>query len=530
MTALSYTHICDYLAHWASVTPNDEAVVFASERLSWAQLNAQVESLACQLISMGVEKGDRVAMLSAARNEYMVTYLATLMVGGIWYGLHPRYQPQEIKYMLQDAGAKVVITVDSYLDRVFQDDFNDVLPECESVEQLLVIGGSNWSSDENWKCSQWALNTPSDDQLRQLQERSESRNADDGAVIVFTSGTTGKPKGALLTHKNILSCIGAQNTHFSLVQTSVVLIHFPINHIACSTELTIGSLLVGAKIIFLDKFHPVETLETVQKEKISIFGQIPTMFLMEFALPNYDDYDLSSVKTYVWSGSSAPESMVQRLQKTGASLVTGYGMTELTGFVTYSPNNAMDDELMKAAGIIDPAFELKLVDDQRVDLDHEQISAGEIGEIAVKGDCVMAGYWGKPKQTAEVMGPDGWFFTGDMARLDGRGNIYLAGRGKDMFISGGFNIYPREIEAVIEQFDGVAMASVIPVQDPVYQEVGKVLILPKEGEEISLEKIKLLCRNELANFKVPKFFEQVDSFPLLPNGKLDKKAIVAQYK
>jgi len=476
------------------------------------------------MMEIGIEKGDRVAMLSPARNEYLITYLATLMVGGIWYGLHPRYQQQEIEYMLEEAQAKIVFTVDQYLEIEFKKNFEQINNKCTFIKDIVVIGEQEWPD-----CKKWQLPQPTEEQLLHLRKRNQQIQEDDGALIVFTSGTTGKPKGALLSHKNILSNIRIQNQHFGFEKSSIALIHFPINHVACSTELTIGSILVGSKMVFLDKFHPVETLETVAREKISIFGQIPAMFLLEFALPNYDEYDLTSIKTYIWSGSSAPQSMIEKLQQTGATLLTGYGMTEVTGFVSYTDENATDNELITGAGIVDPAFEIKLVDKDRVELSQQQITDAEIGEIALRGDCIMKEYWGRPQQTAETIDQDGWYYTSDMARLDSKGNIYLAGRGKDMFISGGFNIYPREIEAVIEQYPDVAMVSVIPVADPVYQEVGKALIVSKGSETFNGEQIAVFCRDKLANFKIPKFFEKVESFPLLANGKLDKKAIIAKY-
>lgn len=524
MNSTDYQKICDYLNHWARLTPDVEAAVFKNERLTWRALYSSVEAMACQLMDLGIEKGDRVAMLSPARNEYLISYLATLMIGGIWYGLHPRYQQQELKYLLQDGKPKIVITVDSYLELDFKQDFEVLTADCKFIEQLIVIG------DQDWKgCQRWQLKQPTPEQLTQLKFRQESIQPDDGALIVFTSGTTGKPKGALLSHKNILSNISIQNKHFDFDQSSITLIHFPINHVACSTELTIGSLLAGSKIIFLDKFHPVETLETVQAEKVSIFGQIPTMFLLEFALPNFDDYDLASVKTYIWSGSSAPESMVEQLQKTGATLLTGYGLTETGGFISYSSKDSSNEELMLGAGMIDPAFEIKLVDDNRKQLTQQQIADQEIGEIALRGDCIMKGYWDKPEQTNAIIDQDDWFYTGDMARLDNKGTIYLAGRNKDMFISGGFNIYPREIEAVIERYPGISMVSVIPIADPIYQEVGKALIILNKGQSLDEHGLNEFCRQHLANFKIPKTFMQVDGFPLLANGKLDKKAILAKY-
>ncbi len=524
MTNLENARIGDYLSHWATESGDRTAAVYDDQRLSWQELHSQVQSMACRLMECGVKKGDRVATLSAACNEYLVAYLATTLIGGIWFGLHPRYTRQELRYMLNDAAPKVVVTIDNYLDREFEEDFKALRQECSSITTVIVVGDQDWPD-----CEPWELSAPSAEALQSLEARAAQIVPGDGALIVYTSGTTGKPKGALLTHHNILSNIAIQNRHFGFEKNSSVLIHFPTNHIACSTELTIGSLMAGAKMVFLDKFHPAETLETVQREQITMFGQIPTMFLLEFALPNYDEYDLSSVSTYIWAGSAAPESMVRRLEQSGARLLTGYGMTELTGFVTFTDALATDQELIQGAGIIDPAYELKLVDENRVDLTAAQVTDRTVGEVAIRGDCVMDGYWGRGAQTREAIDSDGWLYTGDMASMDKKGNIYLAGRIHDMFKSGGHNIYPREIETVIEQQPEVAMVAVIPVSDPIYQEVGRALIVAKSNQTVSIDHIDRLCREQLANFKVPKSIRIVDSFPLLPNGKLDKKAIAEKY-
>ena len=520
----NFNHICDYLRHWAKHTPDSEAAIYKSERLNWDELLSKVESLACQLLDLGVKRGDRVALLSPARNEYLISYLATIMIGGIWYGLHPRYQRREIKYLLDEAKPNVVITVDSYLDLDFQQDFEYLLENCDYLRQLITIGNQSWPNSR-----QWSLPEPTTAQKELLKRRITELTIDDSALIVFTSGTTGEPKGALLSHRNVLATMKIQNRHFGFNQSTITQIPFPINHVACSTQLTTGSIIAGSKMIFLDKFDPAETLKTIEAERVTHVAQIPTMFLLQFAEENYDEYDHSSVEHYIWAGSSAPVSMVKRLRKSGVPLLTGYGMTESTGFVTFTRQDASESEISKGAGIIDTGYELKIVDSNRTRLTQQQLLDGEIGEISLRGDCIMQKYWNRAKQTAEVKDENGWYYTGDIARQDAKGNIFLVGRSKEMFISGGFNIYPKEIEMVIEQLNDVAMVSVIGVNDPTYQEVGKALLVAKHDVTIDLEQVKEHCRAQLANFKVPKYFELVESFPLLPNGKLDKKLIVKKY-
>ncbi|TSA55094.1 MAG: hypothetical protein D4R38_01145, partial [Dehalococcoidia bacterium] len=263
----------------------------------------------------------------------------------------------------------------------------------------------------------------------------------------------------------------------------------------------------------------------IQEEKITFMGQVPAMFMLQFMLPDFDSYDLSSLKTIIWAGSAAPESMIQRLSKTGATLMTGYGQTENAGFITYTKQGDSMDDLIQTAGKCYPPFKIKLVDSKG-----KEVSQGEVGELWMKGDLVMKGYWNRPEATAETITRDGWLKSGDLATMDGRGYIKIVGRTKEMFKSGGYNVYPREIEAVIEQYPGVAFVTVIPIPDETWQEVGKAYIMPVPGKNVEVEEIRELCKKHLANYKIPKQFEVRPLLPLLASGKVDRRALVEEEK
>jgi len=518
---MQYQRVWEYLDKWADHSPDREALVYKDRRVSFGLFHQRTGRLAKLLLELGVGRGDRVAMLSPARDEYFYTYLGTGMVGGIWYGLNPRYQLDELRYMIGDARPRVAVTVREFMGRDFAADFKALQDEFSFLEAVVVIGDA-WEGALDFEAE---LGKERRELDAALEARSAEVSTDDGALIVYTSGTTGKPKGALLTHRNIISNIEAEVEHFHMDEDGVGLVHFPINHVACSTEISIAALIGGGKLVFLDKFDPAETLAVCQAEKVTMLGQIPTMFLLEFATPGYGDYDLSSVKYYVWAGSAAPEPMVKKLAATGGALITGYGLTETTGFVTYTGDGDGIGDLVRTVGRVDPRFELKLVDK-----DHKEVPLGEIGEILVRGDCVMKGYWGRPEATAEAIDPDGWLHTGDLASMDRRGYLAIAGRSKEMFKSGGENIYPREIEAVIEKHPSVAMVTVIGVPHRIYQEVGKAFVMPKPGAEVSADELKALCKKHLANFKVPKSFELLPMLPMLPSGKIDRMALIEQEK
>ncbi len=510
--------IWHYLRRWAEQKPDEVALVFEDRRVTFGEFYERVRRVAKLLLELGVERGDRVTMLSPARDEYMYVYLGTAMVGGIWYGLNPRFTISELRHMVGDATPRVAIMLQEFLGRDYSDDFKTLLDEMPCLEKVVVIGDS---FGENSLCFEEELSKERPELDEALERRQHELDAEDGALIVYTSGSTGTPKGVLLSHRNIISNIEVQCRRFSLNEDSVALVHFPINHAACSTEISIGALICGGRLVFVDKFDARETLAVCEREKITMLGQIPTMFLLQLDLPDYDRFDLSSIESYVSSGSGSPEPLVRRLVSTGATLFTGYGMTETAGFVTYTNADDCVDDLVRTAGVVDPAFELTIVDEQR-----EAVAPGVVGEIAISGDCVMKGYWNMDEVTAAAVDEDGRLYTGDVASVDERGYLALKGRSKEMYKSGGENIYPREIEEVLESHPDVILVAVMGVPHDIYQMVGKAFVMPKPGCEISEAELEALCRESLANYKVPKFFEVLPMLPILPNGKIDRVALL----
>jgi acyl-CoA synthetase (AMP-forming)/AMP-acid ligase II len=514
--------IWHYLKKWAEESPDKEALVFEDQRVTFGEFYERVRRVAKLLLELGVERGDRVAMLSPARDEYFYVYLATAMVGGIWYGLNPRFTISELRHMVGDAGPRVAVMLRDFMDRDYADDFKVLLDEMPFLEKVLVIGDTFGDKTLDFH-DEMKKQRPELDEA--LEKRCTEVEPDDGALIIYTSGTTGKPKGALLSHRNIISNIEVQVKRFFLDENSIALVHFPINHAACSTEISIGALICGGKLIFMDKFDPQQTLEMCEREKITMLGQIPTMYLLQFNLPDFDKFDLSSIDYYVCSGAAASEQMIKRLVSSGATFFTGYGMTETTGFVTYTnPDDSVDD-LVKTVGAIDPAFELKIVDKNR-----DEVSPGVIGEMAIRGDCVMKSYWDMEEVTKEAIDSEGWFYTGDIGSVDERGYVFLKGRSKEMYKSGGENIYPREIEEVIERHPNVILVAVMGVPDKIYQKVGKAFIMQRPGTEVTAEELKKLCRDNLANYKVPKSFDIRPLLPILPNGKINRLSLMEETK
>jgi fatty-acyl-CoA synthase len=297
--------------------------------------------------------------------------------------------------------------------------------------------------------------------------------------------------------------------------------------VASCTEILIASILGGGCIILIEAFEPVSILKLVEKKNITFFGQPPVLYMLEMKMPEFWQMDWSHVKSFGFAGAAPPKMMIDVLndicQKTGAVMFTGYGSTETCGFITYSEKGDDLETLMKTAGKIAPPFELKIVNDQR-----QEVKLGEVGEIAVRGGFLMKRYLNKPEETAKVIDAEGWYYTSDLASQDERGYITISGRKSDMFKTGAENVFPLEIETVLETHPGVLFAAVFGVPDEIYQEVGWAFVMLKPEQTATEEELRALCKSQLANFKVPKRFFIRPLLPLTPIGKVDKVSLRAE--
>jgi acyl-CoA synthetase (AMP-forming)/AMP-acid ligase II len=511
-----------YVEKWAAEKPDQEALVFNGERLTWAKVKENMDLAAKAFLDAGVKKGDRVALLSMARNEFPITYMAANKIGAVWLGLSPKFSLDELQYIIGDSRPAVLIAIHQYLGQDLTPVIETLAAGNDFLNRVLVIGGSAKGA-ENYHDYVYRERPKQDGALKQ---RAADVSSEDEALLLYTSGSTGKPKGVIHTHKSIISNINVQIKKFfwSGDEPKKALCHFPINHVAADTEIGFGAIMAGATIVFMDKFDPAATLEIVQKERITDLGQVPVMFLMEFKEPSFRTVDLSSIKRFLWAGSAAPKIMLDVLSsisaESGALLLTGYGSTETCGFVTYTDKGDDTGTLLNTAGKIAEAFQLKIVDEHR-----RELKDGQVGEIAVRGPFLMKGYYKNPKATAAVLDDEGWYYTSDLAFRDERGYIHIAGRRSEMYKSGGENVYPREIEDLIETHPAALFVAVIGVPDEIYQEVGWAFVMPKPGQSVAEDELRDLCRQKLSNFKVPKRFFIRPMLPLLANGKVNKVAL-----
>ncbi|MBW2596080.1 MAG: acyl--CoA ligase [Deltaproteobacteria bacterium] len=509
-----------YVEKWADKKPGVEVMVFEDERLTWGDFKKEMDSLARAYLEVGVEKGDRVAMLSMARNEFLTTYMAAGKVGAVWLGLSPKFTLDELRYQIGDSKPTVLISLRKYLDVDLAETIKVLLKEFSCIKKALVIGEAVEGTEDFREFTR----KPRPELDEALEKRSAEVMEEDEALLLYTSGSTGKPKGVVHTHKSIIRNIEIEVKKFYFTETARGLLHFPINHVAADTEIGFAAIMGGGSLVLMDKFDPGAVLKIIEKERITVLGQVPVMYLLEFKQPDFFETDLSSIEGFMWAGAAAPKIMIDVLsaicEKTGAALITGYGSTEVAGFVTYTEKGDDLETVMKTAGKIAPPFELKIVDEGR-----KMLPDGEIGEIAVRGPFLMKGYFNKPEATAEVIDEEGWYYTSDLAYRDERGYLYITGRKSEMFKTGGENVYPREIEETLESHDSVLFAAVMGVNDEIYQEVGWAFVMLMPGKTATEEELRSLCKSRLANFKVPKKFFIRELLPLLSTGKVDKLAL-----
>lgn len=517
------TRTWEYIEKWADETPQAEAVVFEDRRITYRELGRLVDDLAMALLDAGVERGDRVALLSMGRPEFFTTYMAANKVGAMWLGLSPKFTLEELRYILRDCEPAVLVALRGYGGRDLGPDLESLARDFPFLKKVLVIGEPVAGTE-----SFGDFVTRDRARLRSaLEARAAQVRTDDDALLLYTSGSTGKPKGVVHTHRSILANIAVQSEHLYAADRFRILLHFPINHVAAAVEIGFACIYEGGLCVMMDRFDPAETLRIVERERITILGQVPAMYLMEFGVPGFPETDLSGVQMFAWGGSSPPKLVVDVLagiaERTGAKLLTGYGATEMCGFVTYSSPADDLETLLLGAGRCAPSFELKIVDSDR-----NELRLGEVGEIAVRGPFLMKGYWNRPDATRAVIDSDGWYYSGDLGRVGRDGTLFITGRKSEMYKTGGENVYPREIEDVIEQLPGVLMAAVVGVRHPLYQEVGHAFVMPHPNQSVAPEDLETHCRRHLANFKVPKNFVIRPVLPLLPNGKVNKMALKAE--
>ncbi len=517
----------------AARDPGREALVGEGERITYAELDARVDAFAAALIRLGIGRGDNVALWMTNGPTWVVVYLACARIGAVLVTVNTRFKREEAEYVLRRSDAKLLVAMDTYWGIDFAAMIRAMVPSLDRAEPGR-LGDPNlpalravvlWTSDPLPGCLTIGdLTRPAPD-VAALAEREAAVRTEDPVVIVFTSGTTGHPKGAVHGHV-MLRNAAAMARLLRMGPRDVVLGHMPFYHIAGAFTAILPTLLVGATLVTLPHWKPDEALDTIVRERVSVFGGIPTHFIDCLDAIRARPRDTSCLRT-AWIGGApvTPDvAAAARSELRLDSLQAIYGMTETTACTNAS---GFDDPLAIVC-----ANKGRTIGDFEVAVRDPETGAlrptGEAGEIMVRGHVVMHGYYGDPAATAAVTTADGWFRTGDLGALDADGYLAITGRVKDMFIVGGSNAYPAEIERMLQAHPAIKQAVVVGAPDRRLGEVGHAFVQLDDGATLTAEAIIAYCRGAMADYKVPRRVALVDEFPRTPTGKIQRFVLSAR--
>jgi len=500
------------LACHAARTPAAPCTTFGACTEAYAEVDARVDALARRLRDLGLDPGDRVAVLCTPRPEYLLCLMAISRAGAVYVGLQPRYTAAEVAQVLERVRPRLLLALRSLEGQAFA----PLLAQAAGLAPLPPVA---WF-DSPAGCLE-ALQALPDDVLPPAgpaPDPGTARALPGTAAIVFTSGTTGRPKAAMLTHAGLLLAARVQQQRLGPARPRG-LCHLPINHVGCLMNLTLAMLVDGGSIVFQERFDPGHTLQLLVAERITCWLQVPAMFHACVQHPAWAPEALGHLHSICIGGGAPSAATNAALRRTGARLFVEYGQTETASSASYSDADASDEVLAHSIGRFDPHFEFRIADAA-----HRPCAVGAVGEIQGRGPLVFAGYFGDEPATRDAFTPDGWLHTGDLATLRPDGNIRLVGRLKEMVKTGGHNVYPREVELVLAAHPAVADVVVLGLPDAHYGEAVHAVLVWRGAARATRAELDALCRQSLANYKVPKSVRTLAALPLLPNGKVDRVA------
>lgn len=522
------------LRNAAKEYPKHKAIHFMGKELTFKQTFEKASNLAAYLQETGITKGDRVAVMLPNIPQTVISFYAIMLAGAIVVPVNPLYKEREIEFILNDSGAKAIITLDILYNRVKS------VQEMTSVEQILVTSISEFlpfpknlfypfiqkkeygyipsvkhEGNTHLLKNIWSLPTAD---LKDISIDFE----EDLAIIQYTGGTTGFPKGVMLTHQNLVANTSMCRQWLYKLEKGKekLLAIMPLFHVYGMMTVLVLSVMEIYQMILLPKFDATTALKTIEKQKPTVFPGAPTIYIGLLNHPDINKYDLSSIDAAISGSAPLPKEIIDRFEeKTGGKLVEGYGLTEASP-VTHV-NFVWDHEIVKGSiGVPWPGTDAAVFSPET----GEELPRGEIGELAVKGPQVMKGYWNNPDETELVL-KDGWLYTGDLCYMDERGYFYIVDRKKDTIIASGFNIYPREVEEVLYEHPAVQEAAVVGVKDSYRGETVKAFIVLKEGAQTSEAELNKYMRERIASFKVPRIYEFRKELPKSAIGKILRREL-----
>lgn len=498
------------------------AYIFQDTEASYLELNGAVSKFANALSEMGVQKGDHIALLLGNSPHFVIGLYGALRAGATVIPINPIYTPDEIGYILNDADVKVVVALD-LLVPLFEK-MNPLLPKIEHLVICETPQGSESTLDVTKlsifpKMKSFTSFIANGDPMFQGPEVHE----EDLAVILYTSGTTGKPKGAMLTHKNVYSNAKDVANYLKINETDRVIATLPMFHVFCLTVALNAPLLNGGTVIIVPRFSPGDIFSIVKKYDATVFAGVPTMYNFLLQYPDGEVEDLKSLRLCISGGASMPVALLKSFEKKfQVAISEGYGLSEAAPVTCFNPL----DRPRKPGSI---GMSIVNVENKVVSELGDEVPVGEVGELIVRGPNVMKGYYKLPEETAHTI-RDGWLYTGDLAKMDEEGYFYIVDRKKDMIIVGGYNVYPREVEEVLYSHPSVLEVAVIGVPDMNFGEAVKCFVVTKEGETVAEEMLVSYCEEHLAKYKIPSSIEFLEELPKNTTGKILRRALKDQVK
>lgn len=495
---------------------NARAASDGETTLTYAQLDNAIDHVAQKLIEAGVSIGDRVSLMAPPGIDFLLTYLATVSVGGVWLGLNPRYTSSELTHIIADAQPSLILEGTSLND--------EEKAALRDAAQGKTVTFANFTGTDLASVKDLEPATLSEELL--LRRRSIPVSTP--AALFYTSGTTGKPKGAIANAAALARIAVVQSAQYHLDQPATIA-NLPINHTGCVGDIVSVIQYAGGYLHFLEGFDVDETIAAIEHDDLNLLFQIPTQLIALASHPRFSDIVSRHIDMVAWGGAALPLPLVKLLSDLGPRLLIGYGSSEVVASLSITPLDSTLEQLTNTVGVPDPSFDMHLLPDGGQPIPVAD-AAGVKGEILVKHWTFLPEYLNNPEATADVYTEDGYLKMGDVGFIREDGYLSLVGRTKEMFKSGGYNVYPKEVESALEEHPLVWHAAVVKRSDATYSEVGVAFIqLTSKNPSLNYSReLKAHCSSLLANYKVPKNFVIVDSLPTLPNGKIDKLSLQAE--
>ena len=532
MTELLHVTIGQLLEQTARVSGDKEAVVYhdLGLRYTYREFEKLCREVARGFMSLGIEQGDHMAIWATNKPEWLISQFSTAKMGGVLVTVNTNYRRSELEYLLQQSDATTIILMEEYRGHSFIETLYEVVPELREskpgqlqskrlpkLKNVIVLGENRYPGTYSWDD---VLKGKADVTEEMLDERMSNQSPSDVINMQYTSGTTGFPKGVMLTHSNLvnngLNIAGCMK----LTNEDRLCIPVPFFHCFGCVLGTMACVSVGATMVPIEEFNPRDVLRTVAAEKCTGLHGVPTMFIAELNLDDFDSYDVSTLRTGIMAGSNCPiEVMKNVVEKLGMSEITiTYGQTESSPGITMTRTDDPIELRVSSVGRALPNVEVKIVDPTT----GEEVPSGAQGELCTRGYHVMKGYYKNPEATQEAIDHEGWLHTGDLAVMDENGYCKITGRLKDMIIRGGENVYPREVEEFLYQHPAILDVQVIGVPDKKYGEAVMAWIILKEGETLTEEEVKEYCKGQISHFKIPRYVQFTKGYPMTASGKIQK--------